>query len=77
MKIIGKIIAVIAIILAIYNFDRHTLNQILMPVLLIIVATMILIAENKSGFARKLHKFLVRASLAIAIFLILKALFYG
>jgi len=77
MKLIGKIIAVVTIIIAIYNFDWHTLNQILMPVLLIIVATMILIQENKSSFARKLHKFLVRASLAIAIFLILKTLFYG
>ena len=72
MKIIGKILAVILIIVAIYTFDRHTWNQILVPLLLLNAALVLLTQEN-----RKLNKFFTRTSTILAILLILKMLFYG
>ena len=72
MKIIGKILAVILVIAAIYTFDRHNFNQIVMPLLLLSMAGQIF-AENNE----RLSKFFRRASLALAIILILKRLFIG
>lgn len=72
MKIIGKILAVILIITAIYTFDRHTWNQILVPVLLLVCAAILLTDEN-----RKLNEFLNRAAVILSIFLILKFLLIG
>ena len=72
MKIIGKILAVILVIAAIYTFDRHNFNQVVMPLLLLSMAGQIF-AENNE----KLSKFFRRVSLALAIILILKRLLVG
>jgi hypothetical protein len=72
MKLIGKILAVILIIVAFYTFDWHTWNQILVPLLLLNCAAIILTEKN-----RKLNKFFSRTGLVLSIFLILKMLFYG
>lgn len=77
MRIIGIIIAVVTIIFAIYTFDWHTLNQIIVPLLLIMGALIILIGESKSRSARKAKEFLQNASIALAVFLLLKWLVYG
>jgi hypothetical protein len=72
MKIIGRILAVVLIIVAIYTFDWHTWNQILVPLLLLNAAALILTQEN-----RKLNTFFTRTSAILAIFLILKLLILG
>ncbi|MGC2238476.1 MAG: hypothetical protein WA584_20140 [Pyrinomonadaceae bacterium] len=72
MKIVGKILAVVLIIVAIYTFDRHTWNQILVPLLLLNAAALLLTQGN-----RKLNRFFTRTSTILAIFLVLKMLFYG
>lgn len=69
MKIVGKILAVVLIIVAIYTFDRHTWNQILVPLLLLNCAAILLTEGN-----RKLNRFFTRISLVLAIFLILRML---
>jgi hypothetical protein len=77
MKLTGKIIAVVAIIIAIYNFDRHNWNHIIVPILVIMSALMYLIKDSKDEFARRLNRFLMNASIALAVFLFLKILIYG
>ncbi|MET0754312.1 MAG: hypothetical protein ABWZ66_13100 [Pyrinomonadaceae bacterium] len=69
MKIVGKILAVVLIIVAIYTFDWHTWNQILVPLLLLNCAAILLTDEN-----RKLNRFFTRISLVLSIFLILRML---
>ena len=72
MKMIGKALAVILVIVAIYTFDRHTFNQTVVPLLLLSMAGQIF-AENNE----KLSKFFRRVSLILAVILILKMLFIG
>lgn len=72
MKIIRNILAVMLIITAIYTFDWHTWNQILVPVLLLICAAILFTDENP-----ELNKFLNRAAAILSILLILKMLLIG
>ena len=77
MNLIGKIIAVVTIIIAIYTFDWHTFNQIVIPILLMMSATLILLKDKRTPFARKLNDFLVKAGVVLAVILILKMIFIG
>lgn len=68
MKIIGRTLAVILIFTAIYTW--FTMNQILVPVLLLNSAASILTEKN-----RKLNRFFTRTSWVLVFLLILKLIF--
>ena len=71
MKLFEIIIAVICVFIAIYNFDFYDLNRAIISILLFMQAIM-LVSPN-----RKLNKLLRNASVALAIFLIMKILIGG
>jgi len=68
MKLFEIIIALVCIFIAIYNFDLYSLNRSIISILLFIQAIM-LVSRNK-----KLNKILRNASVALAVFLIMKIL---
>ena len=68
MKLFETILAVVCIFIAIYNFDFYNLNRSIISVLLFMQAVMLL-SRNK-----KLNKLLRNASVALAVFLIMKIL---
>jgi hypothetical protein len=68
MKLIGKILAVILIITAIYIW--YTTAQILVPVLLLNSAAIILTEEN-----RELKRFFTKISWVLVFLLLLKLIF--
>lgn len=68
MKLFEIIIALVCIFIAIYNFDFYSLNRSIISILLAFQAIM-LVSRNK-----KLNKALRNASVALAIFLIVKIL---
>jgi uncharacterized membrane protein len=70
MSMLRKIIAVVLIIAAFYTFDWHTWNQILAPLLLLIMAAGILTEKNK-----ELSKFFNRAGVVLAVVIIIKIIF--
>ena len=65
------ILAIICIIIAIYNFDIYNFNRCIVAVLLFMQAIM-LISHN-----RKLNRFVRNFSVFLAIFLIFKLLLEG
>lgn len=71
MKLFETIIAVIAIIIAIYNFDLDSFNRCIVSILLFMQAVM-LVSRHK-----KLKKILTNLSVALAVFLIMKILISG
>jgi len=71
MKLFETIIAVIAIIIAIYNFDLDSFNRCIVSILLFMQAVM-LVSRHK-----KLKKILTNVSVALAVFLIMKILISG
>ena len=71
MKLFEIIIALVCIFIAIYNFDLYSLNRSIISILLFIQAIM-LVSRNK-----KLNKILRNASVALAVFLIMKILIGG
>jgi hypothetical protein len=71
MKLFETILAVVCIFIAIYNFDFYNLNRSIISVLLFMQAVMLL-SRNK-----KLNKLLRNASVALAVFLIMKILITG
>ena len=77
IKIIGKLLAVILLLMAIYTFDWNDLNKIIVSILLSLSAATILIEDVKSEFWQNLRKFLRQANLALAVFLLLKIVFFG
>jgi len=68
MKFFETIIAVICIFIAIYNFDLYSLNHTIVSILLFLQAVMLL-SRNK-----KLNRILRNASVALAVFLLVKIL---
>ena len=68
MKLFEIIIALVCIFIAIYNFDFYDLNRSIISILLAFQAIM-LVSRNK-----KLNKILRNASVALAVFLIMKIL---
>ncbi len=77
IKIIGKILAVILILVAIYTFEWNDLNKIIVSILLSLSAATILIEDARSEFWQDLRKFLRQANIALAVFLLLKIIFFG
>ena len=71
MKLFGKIIAVVCILVALYNFDLHSFNRSIVAILLFMQA-IFLVSRNK-----KLNRLLQNLSIALAVFLILKILITG
>jgi hypothetical protein len=71
MKIIGKILAVILILAAIYSFDLHSFNSWIVSILLFMSAILEL-SKNK-----KLNRFVRKTALLLAVFLLLKLLLTG
>ena len=71
MKLFETILAVVCILIAIYNFDFYNLNRSIISILLFMQAVMLL-SRNK-----KLNKILRNASVALAIFVIMKILITG
>ena len=71
MKLFETILAVIAIFIAIYNFDIYSFNRSMVSILLLMQAVMTL-SRNQ-----KLNKLLRNASVFLAIFLIMKILITG
>ena len=71
MKWFGKIVAVICIFIAIYNFDLHSFNRSIAAILLFMQAIFLVSRDEK------LNRFLQNSSIALAIFLILKILITG
>ena len=71
MKLLEIILAVICIFIAIYNFDLYDLNRSIISILLFMQAVM-LVSRHK-----KLNKILRNASVALAVFLIMKILISG
>ncbi|GEM_PF-6696630 len=71
MKLFETILAVVCILIAIYNFDFYNLNRSIISILLFMQAVMLL-SQNK-----KLNKILRNASVALAIFVIMKILISG
>ena len=65
------ILAIICIVIAIYNFDIYNFNRCIVAALLFIQAIM-LVSQN-----RKLNRFLRDFSVFLAIFLIFKLLLEG
>lgn len=63
------ILAIICFIVALYNFDFYNPDRCILAVLLFMQAVL-LISRN-----RKLNRFLVNASVFLAIFLIFKLIF--
>ena len=71
MKLFETILAVVCIFVAIYNFDFYNLNRAIVSLLLLMQAGMILLPNEK------LKKILRHASVALAVFLIMKILITG
>ena len=71
MKLFETILAVIAIFIAIYNFDLDSFNRCIVSILLFMSAILTL-SRNK-----KLNKIIRNATVALAIFLIMKILITG
>ena len=71
MKLFETILAVIAIFIAIYNFDLDSFNRSIVSVLLFMSAILTL-SRNK-----KLNNIIRNAAVALAIFLIMKILITG
>ncbi|HEY0457669.1 MAG TPA: hypothetical protein VGC97_00880 [Pyrinomonadaceae bacterium] len=71
MKLFEMILAVVCIFIAIYNFDFYSLNRSIVSVLLFMQAVMLL-SRN-----RKLNNLLRNASVALAVFLLMKILISG
>ena len=68
MKLFELIIALVCIFIAIYNFDFYNLNRSIISILLIMQAVMLVSRHEK------LNKILRNASVALAVFLIMKIL---
>ena len=71
MKLFETILAIVCIFIAIYNFDIYSLNHCIVSVLLFMQAVMLL------SLNKKLNKILRNASVALAVFLIMKILITG
>ena len=71
MKLFEIILAVVCIFIAIYNFDFYSLNHSIVSILLFMQAVMLL-SRN-----RKLNNLLRNASVALAVFLLMKILISG
>lgn len=71
MKLIEIAIAIVSILIAIYNFDIYNPNRCIASVLLLMSAVMTL-SKNK-----KLNRFLRIASVILAIVLFFRLLMYG
>jgi hypothetical protein len=71
MKLFETILAVIAIIIAIYNFDLDSFNRCIVSVLLFMTGILTL-SRNE-----KLNRILRNLAVALAIFLIMKILITG
>lgn len=71
MKPYKIFLAIVCIVIAIYNFDIYNLNGCIISVLMFMQATL-LISRN-----RKLNRILTNVSLFLAIFLILKLITTG
>ena len=68
MKFLEVILAIVCIVIAIYNFDFYNPNRTIVSILLFLQAAM-LVTRNK-----KLKKTLGNISIFLAIFLIMKIL---
>lgn len=71
MKLLGIILGVIAILVAIYNFDIYNFNRMIVSILLFMSGVMTL-SRNE-----KLNKKIRNIAVALAIFLIMKLLITG
>lgn len=71
MKLLEIILAIICIFVAIYNFDLYNSTRLIVSILLLMQAGMILLPN------KKIKEFLRNASVALAIFLIMKILISG
>ena len=71
MKLFEVLLAIICIFIAIYNFDIYSLNHCIVSILLVFQAMMLL------SLNRKLNQFLRNASIALAVFLLMKILISG
>jgi hypothetical protein len=71
MKIVGKILAIILILAAIYSFDLHNFNSWIVSTLLFMSAILEL-SKNK-----KLNRLIRKTALLLTIFLLLKLLLIG
>jgi len=71
MKLFEIILAIVCIFIAIYNFDLYEINRTIISILLLMQAGMILVSN------KKLKELLRNASVALAIFLIMKILITG
>ena len=69
MKLFEVILAIVCILVAIYNFDYYNLDRTIIAILLFMQAVMLL-TSNK-----KLKKILRNSSVVLAIFLIARFLF--
>lgn len=71
MKPFNVIIAIVCVVIAIYNFDFYNPNRLIIAVLLFMQAVL-LVSRN-----RKLNRILRNVSVFLAIFLIFKLLMGG
>ena len=71
MKIIGKILAILLILAAIYTFDLHNFNSWIVSLLLFLGAVLEFSNDNN------LNEFVRKFRLLLLIFLILKLLITG
>lgn len=76
MKLIGKILAILLIFAAVYNFDPESLNQILASLTLMLLGVHLLLEDSSSEVVHDLRKVIIRTALFFSIILILKAWFY-
>lgn len=76
MKLIGKILAILLIFAAVYNFDLESLNQILASLSLMLLGLHLLLEDSRSEVVQDLRKVIIRTALFFSIVLIVKAWFY-
>jgi len=77
IKIIGKILAIINILLAVYVFDWSSWNKTIISSLLFLIGISLFLKDSKTEVYRELSKSLHRIAFIISIFFIIKLIFVG
>lgn len=77
LKILGILLGISVILIAIWNFDRNSWNQIIISTLLFSSGLITLLTDSESKFLQEARGILLYVAGIIVIFLIFKVLFVG
>jgi multisubunit Na+/H+ antiporter MnhC subunit len=77
MKLVGKILAVILIIIAFYTLDLENWDKTVIAILLFLSGVDLLLLDSESGNFQRLAKRLRRLAFTIAILFIIKRIIFG